>query len=200
MTQATPSTTDRIEDRLAAATADLDLASDRGELARAAERDSYDGADADEIDEALIGVLTARTERDPTHDDAAARIARWRHARSVTGTDGPLSGETYRASFMEAIESGVERVDFHAPIDLGDIAVLTAYVYDTGETSMQVRVDVTAERPSESVKRETASSHLTFVAIDGEESVQPVPDLAVETDEERRLRAAAMDAEEPPVP
>ena len=109
MTQANPSTTDRIEDRLAAATADLDLASDREALARAAERDSYDGADADEIDEALIGVLTARTERDPAHDDAAARVARWRHARNVTGTDGPLSGEIYRASFVDAIETGVER-------------------------------------------------------------------------------------------
>ncbi|MFW5934932.1 MAG: ribonucleoside-diphosphate reductase subunit alpha, partial [Halolamina sp.] len=109
MTQANHPPTDRIDDRLAAATADLDLASDREALARAAERDSYDGADADEIDEALIGVLTARTERDPAHDDAAARIARWRHARNVTGTDGPLSDETYRASFVEAIETGVER-------------------------------------------------------------------------------------------
>jgi acyl-CoA hydrolase len=105
-----------------------------------------------------------------------------------------------RFARSQVVTASIERVDFHAPIDLGDIAVLTAYVYDTGETSMQVRVDVTAERPSEGVERETASSHLTFVAIDGEESVQPVPDLAVETDEERRLRKAAMDAGSPPVP
>jgi acyl-CoA hydrolase len=105
-----------------------------------------------------------------------------------------------RFARSQVVTASIERVDFHAPIDLGDIAVLTAYVYDTGETSMQVRVDVTAERPSEGVERETASSHLTFVAIDEEESVRPVPDLAIETDEERRLREAAMDAEEPPVP
>jgi acyl-CoA hydrolase len=62
------------------------------------------------------------------------------------------------------------------------------------------RVDVTAERPSEGVERGTASSHLTFVAIDDDESVQSVPDLAVETAEERRPREAAMDAGTPPVP
>lgn len=105
-----------------------------------------------------------------------------------------------RFARSQVVTASIERVDFHAPIDLGDIAVLTSYVYDTGETSMQVRVDVTAERPSEGVERETASSHLTFVAIDDDENVTTVPDLTVETEEERRLREAAMNAEEPPVP
>lgn len=103
-----------------------------------------------------------------------------------------------RFARSQVVTASIERVDFHAPIDLGDIAVLTAYVYDTGETSMQVRVDVTAERPSEGVERETASSHLTFVAIDGDEAVRPVPELAVETDEEQQLREAAMKAESSP--
>ena len=96
-----------------------------------------------------------------------------------------------RFAQSQVVTASIERVDFHAPIDLGDIAVLTAYVYDVGETSMQVRVDVTAERPSESVERDTASSHLTFVAIDDAENVQSVPELTVETAEERRLRDAA---------
>lgn len=100
-----------------------------------------------------------------------------------------------RFARSQVVTASIERVDFHAPIDLGDIAVLTAYVYDVGETSMQVRVDVTAERPSEGVERETASSHLTFVAIDDEENVTSVPDLTVETAEERRLRDAALNGE-----
>lgn len=100
-----------------------------------------------------------------------------------------------RFARSQVVTASIERVDFHAPIDLGDIAVLTAYVYDVGETSMQVRVDVTAERPSEGVERETASSHLTFVAIDDEENVTSVPDLTVETAEERRLRDAALTGE-----
>ncbi len=100
-----------------------------------------------------------------------------------------------RFARSQVVTASIDRVDFHAPIDLGDIVVLTAYVYDVGETSMQVRVDVTAERPSEGVERDTASSHLTFVAIDDAESVQSVPELTVETAEERRLREAARNGE-----
>ena len=100
-----------------------------------------------------------------------------------------------RFARSQVVTASIERVDFHAPIDLGDIVVLTAYVYDVGETSMQVRVDVTAERPSEGIERETASSHLTFVAIDDAENVQSVPNLTVETAEERRLREAARNGE-----
>jgi len=100
-----------------------------------------------------------------------------------------------RFARSQVVTASIDRVDFHAPIDLGDIVVLTAYVYDVGETSMQVRVDVTAERPSEGVERDTASSHLTFVAIDDAESGQSVPELTVETAEERRLREAALNGE-----
>nr|WP_218780593.1 hypothetical protein [Halobaculum halophilum] len=44
-------------------------------------------------------------------------------------------------------------------------------------------------------KRGTASSHLTFVAIDADEHVRPVPELAVETDRERELQRSARRAE-----
>lgn len=103
-----------------------------------------------------------------------------------------------RFARAQVVTASIDRVDFHAPIDLGDIVVLTAYVYDVGETSMRVRVDVTAERPSEdgpAGEREPASSHLTFVAIDADERVRPVPDLLVETERERELRLTAREAE-----
>ncbi|WP_246308182.1 acyl-CoA thioesterase [Halorarum salinum] len=100
-----------------------------------------------------------------------------------------------RFARSQVVTASIDRVDFHAPIDLGDVVVLAAYVYDVGETSMRVRVDVHAERPSEGVRRETASSHLTFVAIDEDEQVRPVPELAVETKRERDLRRCAREAE-----
>ncbi|AEN06901.1 acyl-CoA thioesterase [Halolamina sp.] len=99
-----------------------------------------------------------------------------------------------RFAQSQVVTASIDRVDFHAPIDLGDIVVLTAYVYDVGETSMQVRVDVTAERPSERRERETASSHLTFVAIDEDEAVRPVPDLEIESERERELKRTASGA------
>ena len=99
-----------------------------------------------------------------------------------------------RFAQAQVVTASIDRVDFHAPIDLGDIVVLTAYVYEVGETSMQVRVDVSAERPSEGRERETASSYLTFVAIDENEDVRAVPALDVDSDRERELRRAALDA------
>lgn len=96
-----------------------------------------------------------------------------------------------RFARSQVVTASIDRVDFHAALDLGDIAVLTAYVYDVGETSMQVRVDVSAERPSEDRDRETASSDLTFVAIDDAERVTPVPRLDVESKRERTLRRRA---------
>jgi len=105
-----------------------------------------------------------------------------------------------RFAQSQVVTASIDRVDFHAPIDLGDIVVLTAYVYDVGETSMQVRVDVTAERPSDNRERETASSHLTFVAVDENEDVQSVPGLDVESDRERELRETALDAAEAGTP
>lgn len=100
-----------------------------------------------------------------------------------------------RFARSQVVTASIDRVDFHAPIDLGDIVVLTAYVYDVGTTSMRVRVDVRAERPSEGSDRETASSHLTFVAVDDDEQVHSVPSLSVETERERSLQRRARDAE-----
>jgi len=42
----------------------------------------------------------------------------------------------------------MDHVDFMAPIDLGDVVTITGYVFDTGQTSMDIKVDVQAERPT----------------------------------------------------
>ncbi|QLG63977.1 ribonucleoside-diphosphate reductase subunit alpha [Halorarum salinum] len=109
MSNAIPDTHDRIETVLTEATADLALPASTDELVEAASREGYADASPDETDEAMIGVLTARTERDPAYDDAAARVARWRHVRDVTGVDGPLRADRYRESFADGIREGVER-------------------------------------------------------------------------------------------
>lgn len=101
-----------------------------------------------------------------------------------------------RFAQSQVVTASIEGVDFHAPIDLGDVVVVTGYVYATGRTSMQVRVDVRAERPSEGVDHETASSHLTFVAVDEAGETQDVPMLRCSTPREHGLRGRALDAED----
>jgi acyl-CoA hydrolase len=85
-----------------------------------------------------------------------------------------------------------EAVDFIWPVDSGEIVVIEAYVFETGRTSVDVKVDVHAEDPRAGSRRETTSSFLTFVAIDEQGSPIEVPELICETENEEVLRDEAV--------
>ncbi|MFB6195776.1 MAG: acyl-CoA thioesterase [Haloplanus sp.] len=91
------------------------------------------------------------------------------------------------------VTASMEHVDFKSPIDLGEVVVVEAYVYDTGRTSLDVNVEVRAENPRTDSERDTTSSFFTFVAVDDDDQPTPVPDLDCPTEGERRLRDAAVD-------
>ena len=86
------------------------------------------------------------------------------------------------------VTASLDHVDFISPIDLGEIAVLEAYVFDTGRTSIDVWVEVHAENPRVDETRRTTSSFFTFVAIDGGGEPTPVPELVCEETPEEKLR------------
>jgi acyl-CoA hydrolase len=96
-----------------------------------------------------------------------------------------------RFSNQAVVTASMDHVDFKAPIDLGEIVVIEAYVYDTGQTSINVKVDVRAEDPREGETRETTSSFLTFVAINDDGKPTEVPKLVCETENEQVLREEA---------
>ena len=98
-----------------------------------------------------------------------------------------------RFSRRQVVTASMDHVDFQGPIDLGEIVAIEGYAFDTGDTSVDVKVDVFAERPSAGERRETASSFFTFVALDGDESPASVPALSCETERERTLREDALD-------
>jgi acyl-CoA hydrolase len=87
----------------------------------------------------------------------------------------------------------MDHVDFIAPIDLGEIAVIQSYVFNTGRTSIDVKVDVHSENPRTGKHQETTTSFLTFVAINENGESVPVPDLACETEAEEDLRRMAVE-------
>jgi len=91
------------------------------------------------------------------------------------------------------VTASMEHVDFKRPIDLGEVVVIEAYVYDTGRTSLDVTVEVRAENPRTDTERATTSSFFTFVAVDDDGEPTPVPDLDCPTEGERRLRDVALD-------
>ncbi|ADQ65827.1 acyl-CoA thioesterase [Halogeometricum borinquense] len=98
-----------------------------------------------------------------------------------------------RFSKRQVVTASMDHVDFKAPIELGDVVTVTGYVFDTGRTSMDVHVDVCAERPSEGEKRETASSFFSFVALDENETPAPVPSLRCPSESQTKLRDRALE-------
>jgi acyl-CoA hydrolase len=94
----------------------------------------------------------------------------------------------------QCVTASMDHVDFISPIEMGEVAVVEAYVFDTGRTSIDVKVDVRAEDPREGTKRKTTSSFFTFVALDEDGKPTEVPDLVCESEAEEGLRTAAFDA------
>ncbi|MFB6169241.1 MAG: acyl-CoA thioesterase [Haloferacaceae archaeon] len=95
-----------------------------------------------------------------------------------------VAGET-------CVTAHIGSVDFQAPLPVGDVATLSAYVYDTGDTSLDVRVDVEGRDPRTDETETTTSACFTLVAVDADGTPVPVPEVVTETERERQLVAAA---------
>jgi acyl-CoA hydrolase len=96
-----------------------------------------------------------------------------------------FSGET-------CVTARVNEMNFRRPIYVGDTALIEAYVYDTGETSVKVRLRTYREDLRTGERELTTESYFVYVAIDGDRTPVAVPDLTVETEEGRRLREDAI--------
>jgi acyl-CoA hydrolase len=105
--------------------------------------------------------------------DQAAAVAAIRHA------GGP------------AVTARIERVDFRERIPVGALVTCTATVDYVGNSSMDITVEVYAERVSSGEKRHTHTAHVVFVALDEQGKPKRVPRLLPETDEERERYARA---------
>jgi len=97
-----------------------------------------------------------------------------------------------RFAHQQCVTASLDHVDFIAPIDVGEIAVIQSYVFNAGRTSIDVKVDVHSEDPRTGEKQETTSSFLTYVAIDEDGKPTPVPDVVCEDENEKQLRERAV--------
>lgn len=97
-----------------------------------------------------------------------------------------------RHARLPVVTVSIDRVDFREPIYATDYVEARGRVIRVGRTSMEVMVTVFAEQIEEGSRRLTNVCYLTFVALD-QHNGQPanVPPLILETDEDRRLHAAA---------
>ncbi len=105
--------------------------------------------------------------------DQAAAVAAIRHA------GGP------------AVTASIDRVDFRERIPVGALVTCIATVDYVGNSSMDITVEVYAEKVSTAERRHTHTAHVVFVAIDEDGKPKRVPRLVAETDEERARYARA---------
>jgi len=101
--------------------------------------------------------------------DMAGAIAAHRHTRTLLVT------------------VAVDDLQFLHPIKVGDLIILKARVTCVFNTSLEVLVDVHSEETLTGRRQRTSRAFLTFVAVDGRGGCVPIPPLAVETEEDRRI-------------
>lgn len=82
------------------------------------------------------------------------------------------------------VTAAFDQVDFHHPIEVGEIVSCIAFVSYVGSTSVEVTIEVFAEDILTGTKHHTNTARVTMVALkDGRPT--PVPRLICETREEK---------------
>jgi acyl-CoA hydrolase len=92
-----------------------------------------------------------------------------------------------RHSRRPVVTASIDSIDFLSPAKMGHSVCLEAFVTSTGKTSMEVFVKVISENLLTGERALTATSFLTFVALDENGKPTPVPPVVPETEEEKYL-------------
>ena len=83
-----------------------------------------------------------------------------------------------------AVTASFDRVDFHEPIEVGNLVAMEGHVSFVGRTSMEITIDVFSTTLVLGTKRHSNTARVTMVAMhDGKPTV--VPRLICETREEK---------------
>lgn len=105
--------------------------------------------------------------------DEIAAIVAWRHAGK------------------NVVTASIDRMNFYAPVYVGNLLILKAAVNYVGHTSMEIGVRLEAVDPTTRKGTHTGSCYLTYVALDEKGRPTPIPPLIATTrDEKRRLKEA----------
>jgi acyl-CoA hydrolase len=82
------------------------------------------------------------------------------------------------------VTASFDRVDFHEPIEVGELVTFVGFVSYAGRTSVEVTIEVHAENILKGMRRHTNTARVTMVAIrDGRPTA--VPSLIFETREDK---------------
>jgi len=107
------------------------------------------------------------------------------HVMHLVDMAGALAAHRHSNSYV--VTASVDYIDFHNPVNLGEIVNLKSQVNRVFRTSMEVGVEVYSENAMTGERKHTTTAYVTFVAVDEHtRKPKPVPPLIVKTEEERR--------------
>jgi len=87
-----------------------------------------------------------------------------------------------RYARTNVVTARVDEVEFHLPIFIGDLVICTAQVVYVGNSSMEIVVIVEVE----DLETEGKKRAFTMIALDKKGRPTKVPELTLETEEEKR--------------
>lgn len=99
--------------------------------------------------------------------DEIAGIVAWRHAET------------------NCVTASIDRMNFYAPVYVGNVLILKASVNYVGTTSMEVGVRIEAHDVRTGKQTHTGSCYLTYVALDKKGRPIPIPKLVLTSRDEK---------------
>jgi acyl-CoA hydrolase len=92
----------------------------------------------------------------------------------------------FRHAGTNVVTASIDRMNFWAPVYVGNILILKASVNFVGRTSMEIGVRIEAQDWKTGKVTHTGSCYVTLIALDNDGKPTPVPRLVLETEEEKR--------------
>jgi acyl-CoA hydrolase len=87
---------------------------------------------------------------------------------------------------LNCVTASIDRVDFLAPVHIGDVVEWIAELTYVGKSSMEVAIQVAAEPLQGGPRRRVGEAFVTMVALDSAGRPAPVPPLRPTSEQERR--------------
>src|SRR5215467_3392566 len=130
-------------------------------------------------------------------------------ARLMMPTDANVLGNVFGGAIMRymdeiaaivavrhagknVVTASIDRMNFYAPVYVGDLLIMKAAVNYVGTTSMEIGVRIEAQDPKTRKGTHTGSCYLTYVALNEGGKPTPIPPLIPTTNAEKRRFSEAL--------
>lgn len=105
--------------------------------------------------------------------------------------DSAAGSAAIRHSRSNCVTTSMDRMEFYEPVFVGDMITIKASVNYAGKSSMDVGARVESENMLTGKVRYVASAYITYVAVDEDGRPVEVPELILQTEDDRRRHKKA---------